>query len=86
MRHFAPAQLIADKHVMNDGFIKLTANPAQGKGGTAFGDSGGPNLLGGSNTILGVTSWGTNDNCAGVSYAQRVDTADVLAWINTFLD
>jgi len=80
-RYYAPAQLVKSNHVFSDEFIKLTANPAQGKGGTAFGDSGGPNLLGGTDTILAVTSWGTNYQCAGVSYAQRVDTADVLDWI-----
>jgi len=80
-RYYAPAQLIKSKHVFSDEFIKLTANPAKGKGGTAFGDSGGPNLLGGTDTILAVTSWGTNYQCAGVSYAQRLDTADVLDWI-----
>jgi hypothetical protein len=81
IRMFAPAKLIASEDVVADEFIRLTANPAQEKGGTAFGDSGGPNLLGGTNIILGVTSWGTNVNCAGVSYASRVDTADVLEWI-----
>ena len=85
-RYYAPAQLVSSNHVFSDEFIKLTANPAQGKGGTCFGDSGGPNLLGGTNIILGVTSWGTNYNCAGVSYVQRVDTADVLGWINSFFD
>jgi hypothetical protein len=86
MRYFAPAELIASSHVFGDEFMKLTANPAQGKGGTCFGDSGGPNLLGETNTILGVTSWGTNYECAGVSYAQRIDTADVLNWIYSFLE
>jgi secreted trypsin-like serine protease len=82
-RYYAPAQLIKSNHEFSDEFMKLTANPAQGKGGTCFGDSGGPNLLGDTNTILGVTSWGTNYNCAGVSYVARVDTADVLDWIYT---
>jgi hypothetical protein len=80
-RYYAPAQLVKSKHEFSDEFLKLTANPAQGKGGTAYGDSGGPNLLGGTNIILAVTSWGTNYQCAGVSYAQRVDTAIVLDWI-----
>ena len=85
-RYYAPAQLIDSDHAFGDEFIKLSANAAQEKGGTAFGDSGGPNLLSGTDTILAVTSWGTNYQCAGVSYAQRVDTPDVLAWINSFLD
>jgi len=82
-RYYAPAQLVKSKHVFSDEFIKTTANPAQGKGGTAFGDSGGPVLQGGTDTILAVTSWGTNYQCAGVSYAARVDTADVLDWIDS---
>jgi secreted trypsin-like serine protease len=80
-RYYAPAQLIKSNHEFSEEFMKLTANPAQGKGGTCFGDSGGPNLLGGTDIILGVTSWGTNYPCAGVSYVARVDTADVLNWI-----
>jgi hypothetical protein len=66
-------------------FLKLSANPSQGKGGTCFGDSGGPNLLRGTDTILGINSFGTNRNCAGVSYSYRLDTADALGFIGSFL-
>ena len=58
--------------------------PDQGKGGTAFGDSGGPALLGGTKTVLAVTSFGTNNNCACVGYYCRVGNQDVLDWINSF--
>ena len=84
-RYYAQAQLIASNHVMSDEFMRLTANPGQGKGGTCYGDSGSPILLAGTNTVLGVCSWGTNSNCAGVSYEQRIDIPDILDWINTFL-
>jgi hypothetical protein len=84
-RYYAPSKLIASKHAQSDEFIKITANPAQGKGGTSFGDSGGPVFLGGTNVILGLTSYGTNYNSAGVGYAARVDTADVLEWVNGWL-
>ena len=83
-RHYAPTELIASKHVHCDEYIKLTANPAQGKGGTCFGDSGGPNLLGGTDTILAVNSYVTNGNCAGVTYSNRIDTY-ALDFINSFL-
>ncbi|HEY2905999.1 MAG TPA: trypsin-like serine protease, partial [Vicinamibacterales bacterium] len=69
--------------VLSREFIKLTANPAQGKGGTCFGDSGGPDLLGGTDIVLGVNSFVTNTNCAGVTYSQRVDLADILAFISS---
>jgi hypothetical protein len=82
-RFFAPSLLIQSNHVQSIEFIKLTANPAQGKGGICFGDSGGPDLLGGTNVVLAINSYGTNSNCAGVSYSNRVDLPDVLAFINS---
>ena len=85
-RYYAPSQLVASNNRISDMFLKLTANPAQGKGGTCFGDSGGPDLLGGSNTVLGVNSFVTNGNCAGVTYSQRVDLPNILAFIESFLD
>ena len=54
-------------------------------GGTCFGDSGGPLLLEDSNTIAAVISFGMNANCAGIGGANRIDTADDLAWITSFL-
>lgn len=83
-RYFAPSKLIASKHKHSDEFIKLTANPAQGKGGVCFGDSGGPNLLEGTSTILAINSYLTNYNCAGVTYSNRIDTAEVLEFITGF--
>jgi hypothetical protein len=48
-----------------------------------FGDSGGPDLLGGSNTVLGINSSVSNDVCTGLAYSYRVDTPRALAWIAT---
>ena len=84
-RYYAPSQLVASENRISDMFIKLTANPAQGKGGTCFGDLGGPALLGDTNIVLGVTAFGSNSNCAGVSYSQRVDVPEVLEFIESFL-
>ena len=50
-------------------------------GGTCFGDSGGPNFIGTSNVIAGVTSFGLNGNCAGTGGVYRVDRADDLDWL-----
>jgi len=83
-RYFAPSRLIQSNNKQSAEFIKLSANPAQGKGGTCFGDSGGPDLLGGTNTVLAVNSYVTNGNCAGVTYSNRVDLPDILAFINSF--
>ena len=84
-RFFAPSQLVASNDVIASQFIKLTANPGQGKGGTCFGDSGGPDLVAGTNTVLGVNSFVTSSNCAGVTYSYRVDTTDALQFINWYL-
>lgn len=84
-RYYAPSSLVASNNSISDQFLKLSANPAQGKGGTCFGDSGGPDLLGGTNIVLGVNSFVTNGNCAGVTYSQRVDLPAILTWIEGFL-
>lgn len=54
-------------------------------GGTCFGDSGGPNFLGDSNVIAGVTSFGINGNCAGTGGVFRMDRQNVLDFVNGFL-
>lgn len=81
-RYFAPSQLIQSNNVQSVEFIKLTANPSQGKGGTCFGDSGGPDVLGGTDIVLAVNSYVTNGNCAGVTYSNRVDLQEVQDFIN----
>jgi hypothetical protein len=50
-------------------------------GGTCFGDSGGPNFLGGTNIVAGVTSFGMNSTCAGTGGVYRVDRSDDLGWL-----
>jgi len=85
-RYYAPSELVSGKFVHSDEFMRLALNPGGGSGGTCFGDSGGPDLLGKTNTVLAVNSYVTNINCSGVGYSFRVDTPEVLAWINSFLD
>ncbi len=64
-------------------FSMILSNNAH-TGGTCFGDSGGPNFLGSSNVVAGVTSFGKNGNCAGTGGVYRVDRADDLVWLATF--
>jgi hypothetical protein len=55
-------------------------------GGTCFGDSGGPVLLAGTDTLLGVNSFALNANCAGVGGVYRIDKQPDLAFISSFLE
>jgi len=55
-------------------------------GGTCFGDSGGPLFLQNSNVVVAVTSFGLNANCAGVGGGYRVDEADDLTFVDSFLN
>lgn len=66
-------------------FALLLSNNAAA-GGTCFGDSGGPNFIGNSNVLAGVTSFGLNSTCAGTGGVYRLDRAVDRAWINGFLD
>ena len=66
-------------------FSLLLSNNAS-TGGTCFGDSGGPNFIGTSNVLAGVTSFGLNGSCGGTGGVYRIDRADDLNWINSFLD
>jgi hypothetical protein len=65
-------------------FSLLLSNNAS-TGGTCFGDSGGPNFLGDSNVVAGVTSFGINGNCAGTGGVFRMDRSWSLDWVSSFL-
>jgi hypothetical protein len=85
VRKYAPGETVSGAFVHSDEYLKLSLNPGGGSGGTCFGDSGGPDLLGGTTTVLAVNSYVTNVNCSGVGYSARVDVPEILAWIQVFL-
>lgn len=66
--------------------LLLSNNTATG--GTCFGDSGGPNFLGDdtSTLVAGVTSYGLNGACGGTGGVFRLDRANVLEFVTSFLD
>lgn len=67
------------------GDFSLLLSNNSSTGGTCFGDSGGPNFLGTSNVVAGVTSFGLNGNCAGTGGVFRMDRQNVLDFVNSFL-
>jgi V8-like Glu-specific endopeptidase len=68
------------------GDFSLLLSNNHSTGGTCFGDSGGPNFLGDSNVVAGVTSFGINGNCAGTGGVFRMDRQNVLDFVNGYLD
>ncbi|HMJ18120.1 MAG TPA: trypsin-like serine protease [Gemmatimonadaceae bacterium] len=84
-------RMYAEPHLLqiNTGFTGssslLLSNNAS-TGGTCFGDSGGPDYLGSSNVVAGVTSFGINGNCAGTGGVFRLDRQDVISFVNRFLN
>jgi secreted trypsin-like serine protease len=68
--------------IAGDSSLILSNNPVTG--GTCFGDSGGPNFVGTTSVIAGVTSFAMNGTCSGTGGVYRIDRADDLGWLATF--
>ena len=85
--HADRIRMVAQPHLIqinvpgSTGDYSLLLSNNHATGGTCFGDSGGPNFIGASNVVGGVTSYGKNGNCAGTGGVYRVDRADDLDWL-----
>lgn len=63
---------------------KFTSNPGHVRGGTCFGDSGGPIFYQDTPIITAIVSFGMTP-CIGVSYQYRIDTDTALNFITPYL-
>jgi secreted trypsin-like serine protease len=84
IRYVATPHLLQINGGIVGNFSMLLSNNAA-TGGTCFGDSGGPNFLGDSNVVAGVTSFGMNGNCAGTGGVFRMDRQNVLDFVKGYL-
>ena len=86
IRMYAKPRLIQINVPGFTGDFSLLLSNNHSTGGTCFGDSGGPNFMGDSNVVAGVTSFGINGNCAGTGGVFRMDRQDVLDFVSPFLE
>jgi hypothetical protein len=90
VRYTSTSMVVNLRSHLTDGYnIHTSNNPGkgQGTGGSCFGDSGGPIFYPqGSNTVVGIVSFGLNENCKGGDFAYRTDILEAQEFINSFLD
>lgn len=81
-RLMAKTRLVNLRSSLNGGYnLQLSSAPAQGRGGTCFGDSGGPIPYNNTDVIVAVNSFVSNQNCRGVGFAYRTHRQAVINWI-----
>jgi hypothetical protein len=82
-RLMAESKLTNLSSALTDGYNLQVNFNGEGYGGACYGDSGGPVFYGEypSNTIVAITGWNRNGNCAGVGYFYRTDRQEVIDWI-----
>lgn len=82
-RMYATPHLVQINGGIVGDFSLLLSNNAN-TGGTCFGDSGGPNFLGDTNIVAGVTSFGLNGTCGGTGGVFRMDRSWSLSFLAGF--
>jgi secreted trypsin-like serine protease len=79
------SSLVNLRNVFTDGFnIQTSANPGRGQSGICFGDSGGPAFFTDTDLVVAIHSFVRNNNCTGLSYSYRIDTAVSLDFLAEF--
>ncbi|MFC0553758.1 trypsin-like serine protease [Planotetraspora thailandica] len=94
-RHGKPTFIYDDtRHVTSISFNKLSRywldlslDTAKADGSTCFGDSGGPNFLGGtdSHLLVATTISGDDDACKSTNFDYRLDTASAREFLGKFV-
>jgi hypothetical protein len=84
--HYADIRYVAvgSVNAMNSAWIRASMNPATGDGGTCYGDSGGPNFLGNTDTIAGTTITG-DFVCRATNVDYRLDTASARDFLKDYV-
>jgi secreted trypsin-like serine protease len=70
-------------NAVNASWLRISMNAALGNGGTCYGDSGGPNFLGDSDTIASITVTG-DAICRSTNVTYRLDTVSARDFLSRF--
>ncbi len=65
---------------VNPAWLRISMNPATGNGGTCYGDSGGPNVLGDTDVIAAITITG-DAICRSTNVDYRLDTESARTFL-----
>lgn len=69
-------------NALGPGYLRISQNPHTGSGGTCYGDSGGPQFLGGEDSNLVVSVTVTGDVfCKSTNVVQRIDIPEVRSFL-----
>jgi hypothetical protein len=64
----------------NPNWLRISMNPSTGNGGTCYGDSGGPNFLGATQTLAAITITG-DAVCRATNVVYRLDTGSARTFL-----
>jgi hypothetical protein len=68
-------------------WLKLSLNRSRGDGGSCYGDSGGPNFMGGptSDLLVATSISGDDDACKATNFDYRLDTTSARQFLGKFV-
>lgn len=72
-------------NALNKTWLRLSQNAATGDSGTCYGDSGGPNFLGKTNIIAGITVTG-DAMCKATNTTYRLDTPSAQNFLGNYVN
>jgi V8-like Glu-specific endopeptidase len=71
---------------INQAWLRISMNPSTGNGGTCYGDSGGPNFLGGAaSNLLAATTITGDAVCRSTNVVYRLDTASARDFLRPYV-
>jgi hypothetical protein len=72
---------------LTSSWLRLSVDTAKNEGGTCFGDSGGPNFLGGptSDLLVATTISGDDNACKATNLDYRLDTPAARTFLRKYV-